>query len=321
MSEKTGSAHSKYAGLLPIEPSDDFFRPIDLKPEPIAERIDLKPEDVPFPNWQPSARKRTRSLARFLIAFCTGVAATLLWQSYGDAAGEMIANLYPPQLGWLAPRPALSGENRDTPDAIAPAGPSAEQLNAMSIDLDVVGQNVEKIATTIAAGREPTPDSVDQIATGQEQMIRSTDQTTTSVDEAPTKTASNVTVESQGDAASLKPASRLTDARPPQTLAGKGKPLSAMSGHDGSCFASASDVMKHHPGAWATWTLRAPGREGTICWYAAARHRVSDHRSRVSDYRREMLPEEIETLGTAESGLYAPFVPYGRGGSWEGGLP
>ena len=70
MSAKTGSAHSKYAGLLPIEPSDDFFRPIDLKPEPIdlkpepiAERIDLKPEDVPFPNWQLSARKRPRSLA------------------------------------------------------------------------------------------------------------------------------------------------------------------------------------------------------------------------------------------------------------------
>jgi hypothetical protein len=314
MSEKTGSAHSKYAGLLPIEPSDDFFRSIDLKPEPIAERIDLKPEDVPFPNWQPSARKRTRALARFLIAFCTGVAATLLWQSYGDAAGEMIANLYPP----VSPRPALSAENRDV---IAPPVASAEQPNAMSFDPDVAGQNVERIATAIAAGREPTPDSTYQIATGQEQMIRSTDQTATSVDEAPTKTDSNVTVERQGDAASLKPASRLTDARPPQTLAGKGKPLSAMSGHDGSCFSSASDVMKHHPGAWATWTLRAPGREGTMCWYAAARHRVSDHRSRVSDYRREMLPEEIETIGTAGSGLYAPFVPYGRGGSWQGGLP
>src|ERR1700750_238096 len=65
----------------------------------------------------------------------------------------------------------------------------------------------------------------------------------------------------------------------------------------------------------------APGHEGTMCWYVAAGHRVSDYRSRVSDYRREMLPEQIETLGTARSGLYALFVPYGRGGSWEGGLP
>src|SRR6266550_1420535 len=104
MSAKTGSAHSRYAGLLlPIEPSEDFFRPIDLKPE----RIDLKPEDVPFPNGQPSARKRPRSLTRLLIAFCTGVAATLLWQSYGDAAREVITNSYA-RLGWLARRPALT---------------------------------------------------------------------------------------------------------------------------------------------------------------------------------------------------------------------
>jgi hypothetical protein len=34
-----------------------------------------------------------------------------------------------------------------------------------------------------------------------------------------------------------------------------------------------------------------------------------------------MLPDEMDTLETAESGFYAPFVPYGRGGSWEGGLP
>jgi hypothetical protein len=69
MSAKTGSAHSRYAGLLPIEPSDDFFRPIDLKSEPIELKlkpIDLKPEDVPFPNWEPSARKRPRSLASCL---------------------------------------------------------------------------------------------------------------------------------------------------------------------------------------------------------------------------------------------------------------
>src|SRR6266478_3295444 len=121
MSAKTGYAHSKYAGLLPIEPADDFFRPIDLKPEqPIdlkpqridlePQRIDLEPEDVPFPKWQPSARKRPRSPTRFLIAFCTGIAATLLWQSYGDAAREVITNSYT-QLGWLGPRLALTAQN------------------------------------------------------------------------------------------------------------------------------------------------------------------------------------------------------------------
>jgi hypothetical protein len=41
-----------------------------------------------------------RSPTGVLISFCVGVAATLGWQSYGDAAREMIASSYP-QLGWL----------------------------------------------------------------------------------------------------------------------------------------------------------------------------------------------------------------------------
>jgi hypothetical protein len=273
MSAKMGSA-SRYAGLLPVEPSDDFFRPIDVK----------------------NVSSSTSTRARFLIAFCTGVAATLLWQSYGDAAREMIEILYP-QLGWLAPRPALTAQNPHPPDVI-----------------DAVGPNVDKIASTIAARRAPTPRSTDEIATGQEQMTRNTDQTAISVDQPPAATASNVTVESQGDASSLQPAARLTEARPPQTLAEKGKPLSATSGHDGSCFASASAVLQNHPGGWPAWTLRAPGHEGTMCWYAAARPRGGDH-------RRERTPKEKEAFGTAEHELFAPVASHGRGGSWEGGLP
>jgi hypothetical protein len=304
MIAKTGSAHSKYAGLLPIEPSDDFFRPIDLIPEPID-----YPEDVPFPHGQPSAGKRPRSLARFSIAFSMGVAVTLLWQSsYGDAARESIAKLYP-RVGWLAARLPTTSEN-----VIAPASPSADQLNAF--DLDAVGRNVEKISTPIAPARqEPATRSTDQTTTAQEQIFGNTDQTAISVDQA------QASKDGQGDAASLQRAARLSEAKAPQTLSEKRKALSAASGHDPFCFPSASAVLHNNPGGWATWTLRAPGHEGTMCWYATARHRVSDHRSMGSDYRREMLPEEIETLGTGESGLYAPFVPHGRGGSWEGGLP
>jgi hypothetical protein len=285
---KAGSAQPKYAGLLPVEPSDDF---------------DLNREDVRFPNCQPSAGKRPRSLARVLIAFSTGVAITLLWQSpYGDTARERIANLYP-QVGWFAARPPTAAEN-----VIAPATPSTDPLNAMSFDLDAVGQN----ADNIAADQELTPPSTDQTATAREQMIRNTHQTPISVNEAPATEASNVTVESEGDAASLKPARRLTEARLPQTLTEKGRPLSGKSGHDGSCFGSASAVLQNHPGAWPTWTLKAPGREGTMCWYAAERPRGGDHRPRINDHRRE-----IETAGTAENGLPTT----GRGGSFEGGSP
>src|SRR5262249_16636683 len=113
MSAITGTNYSRYAGLLPIEPPEDFFRPIDLIPE-----------DVPFPDGQPLARKRPRSPARFLIAFCTGAAAALLWLSHGDAAREMIVNSYR-QLGWFAPRLALTAQNPHPPDVIGLAAPAA----------------------------------------------------------------------------------------------------------------------------------------------------------------------------------------------------
>src|SRR5882762_7179360 len=114
------------------------------------------------------------SLTGFLITFCIGVAATLGWQSYGDAARELIASSYP-QLGWLAPKPAPNAPN--APDMIALAAPAApspdqRQLNAMSLDLDAVRQSVERIAASIAANQEQITHSVDRIAAGQEQMTR-----------------------------------------------------------------------------------------------------------------------------------------------------
>src|SRR5262249_47337762 len=117
----------------------------------------------------------------------------------------------------------------------------------------------------------------------------------------------------QSNAASLRPTARLTETKLPQALAEKGKPLSVTSGHDGSCFASASAVQQNHPRASPTWTIRAPGRHGTTCWFAATPPRGRDH-------RRES-PKEKETVGTAEHELFAPVTPHGRGGSWEGGLP
>jgi flagellar hook-basal body complex protein FliE len=117
----------------------------------------------------------------FLITFCIGVAATLGWQSYSDAAREMIASSYP-QLGWVAPQPSS-------------APPDQQQLNAMS--LDAVRQSIDRIVTSqeqitrsvdriapsvqeqmtrsidrIAASQEEVARSVNRLATGQEQMTR-----------------------------------------------------------------------------------------------------------------------------------------------------
>jgi hypothetical protein len=50
-------------------------------------------------------------------------------------------------------------------------------------------------------------------------------------------------------------------------------------GRDAStCFPSASAVRENRPGAWPSWTMRAPGHEGTRCWYAATRGTAHEHR-------------------------------------------
>jgi hypothetical protein len=92
------------------------------------------------------------------------------------------------------------------------------------------------------------------------------------------------------------------EARPPQTLPERGRQLFAATGHDSSCFPSASAVRQNDPGAWPSWTLRAPGHEGTRCWYAATRTTANDHRS-------EMVPRK-ETFGTPEK-LGSPGVLFG----------
>jgi hypothetical protein len=47
--------------------------------------------------------------------------------------------------------------------------------------------------------------------------------------------------------------------------------------HAATCFPSASAVRQGHPKEWPSWTLRAPGHEGTKCWYAATRATARDH--------------------------------------------
>jgi hypothetical protein len=138
-------------------------------PVPYVDWADLKNDQ--FPSGRPSLQRRSlRALIRFLITFCVGAAATLAWQSYGDAARQIIASSYP-QLGWLAPQPAPTAQN--APDVIAPIAPAAAsrdqpQLSAMSLDVDAVRQSLNRIA----ASQEQMTRNVDQLAVGQEQMTR-----------------------------------------------------------------------------------------------------------------------------------------------------
>ena len=97
----------------------------------------LQPTDLDLVASTPSSlgKQTSFALARFLITFCSGVAATLAWQSYGGAARETVAS-WSPHLGWLAPPPA-------------PGGASPDQLVAMSRGLAVMRQDVDKLAADI----------------------------------------------------------------------------------------------------------------------------------------------------------------------------
>jgi hypothetical protein len=97
----------------------------------------------------PAPRRRP---GRLLIAFCMGIAATLAWQSYGDAAREIIANSSP-QLSWLAPQAAIAQTAGATAEA-ATAALDPQELKTMSLGLAAVRQRVDQLAAQIAAGQE-----------------------------------------------------------------------------------------------------------------------------------------------------------------------
>src|SRR5262245_1850673 len=163
MSAMPSPAQSEFSeGSLPVKPPVEApaIRPADLKNDRSPKRR------------RSLAMRAPLALARFLITFGIGVAATLAWQSYGDAARETIANSFP-QLSWWGPQ--ADPARQDPPDTIAQAAsaaPSPDQpqvnTNAVSLDLDAVRQSVERIA----AGQEQITRTVDQLMAGQEQMAR-----------------------------------------------------------------------------------------------------------------------------------------------------
>jgi hypothetical protein len=162
------------AGPRVSEPTlDAAFRPAELNNEPL-------PADRPA-----LGRRTSRSLARFVVTACIGVAATLAWQSYGGAAKQMIANSAP-QLSWLSPpamnppsgreiaveQPSPPGVAASAPQAAsAPAGavaPTASEMAASPAPTAPAPelQQLATMAHDLAALRQ----SVEQLAAGQEQM-------------------------------------------------------------------------------------------------------------------------------------------------------
>jgi hypothetical protein len=97
------------------------------------------PHEPPLHPSELNRTTRVRSFVLLLAFLIIGVTGTLAWQSYGGPARETIAR-WSPHLAWLAP-PAL------------PTG--ADQIVAISRDLAVVRQGVDKLAADIAKLQVP----------------------------------------------------------------------------------------------------------------------------------------------------------------------
>jgi hypothetical protein len=120
---------------------------------------------------QKKERRSSRGFARYLTAICIGVAATLAWQAYGDAAKRVIATRAP-ELGWSpeAKREIASWtvgwmKPQASPEKIAPE-PVASSKAPPAPSGDAA--QVQQIAQNLTALRE----TVEQIAASQDQTSR-----------------------------------------------------------------------------------------------------------------------------------------------------
>ena len=141
-------------------------------------------------------RVASGGFVRYLVATCIVVAAILAWQSYGDAAKQIVATRIPEfgwsqqtkqviagwmqQLGWTKPLVTESKAAPVTPpESVVPKAPTAPTLDPVQLQ-----QMVQSLAALrdsvrqLAAGQErlvALAETVDQLAAGQEQIVRQID--------------------------------------------------------------------------------------------------------------------------------------------------
>jgi hypothetical protein len=131
---------------------------------------------------RPSLRRRaSRALARFMFAVCVGVAATLAWQSYGDAAKRMAAS-WVAQHGWSLPwlsyreadepspptSSAAQAVPRTAPETVAPAvaSPDQRRLAALKFNVATMRQKIEQLA----AGQEQMLSDIAKLQAAEEEI-------------------------------------------------------------------------------------------------------------------------------------------------------
>jgi len=128
--------------------------------------------DNPLLPAKPSFGKRAaRAFIRFLIACGIGVAGTLAWQSYGDAAKQTIATLgaeYGWSMAWLSPGESVNARPSGPRTQAVPAAQAAPAIapdRGSSSDLEQLKTMTLGLAATLTTMRE----RIEQVAAGQEQ--------------------------------------------------------------------------------------------------------------------------------------------------------
>ena len=166
----------------PVEEDEPVERD-DLRPG-LTSRLDLEASErkaihdrlVAMENQ--TKRRRSRGFTRYLVAVLIGVAATLAWQSYGDAGKQVIA-AKAPELGWSPEarkmitswvpvgwtKPPAGSEKQVVPVAqTAPQNVAPKALTTASLDPEQLQQITQSLTTL----RE----TVEQLTAGQDQMTR-----------------------------------------------------------------------------------------------------------------------------------------------------
>jgi hypothetical protein len=151
------------------------------------ETLERKPNDRLGAIENHTKKRSSRGFTRYLLAICIGVAATLAWQSYGEAAKQMFAAKAPElgwspetkqmianwveQLGWTKPRESTSvgSSTTETPQA-APVAQIAAAAVAPSVAVAPSPDpaEVHQIAKDLTALRQ----AVAQITATQDQIAR-----------------------------------------------------------------------------------------------------------------------------------------------------
>jgi hypothetical protein len=113
---------------------------------------------------RPSLRRRaSRAFVRYLFTACVGVAATLAWQSYGEAAKQMAAS-WVAQHSWSLPGLSYRAANepspptssaaqavpRTVPETVVPAvaSPDQRQLAMITFNVATMRQSIEQLTAS-----------------------------------------------------------------------------------------------------------------------------------------------------------------------------